>query len=240
MRSWVGGLVIFILAACNAPGRDQTAPVADETRAAIQPHQFAIIPCKPPAGDTQPRCKLLVAGGKYFLMGAPDGARDHLLEAELRLLDGVLLFDLLPDHLDGLDTLRIVTWQKGRAQPLLLIGPEGTSSFAAALDAAFETPDAEYFSRQSVPGGFDASILRPVEIPFGTNAGTQVVDTGDLIIRGFHAPSGQIVYQAQYQQQIAASGLCGGAEDEAFLAELAAQDRISACAEGSRVRYFIE
>jgi len=238
MRSALLGLLALALSACGAEVSEPAA-VSSE-RAKIEPHQFALVPCRSGLNSGLPPCVLLAAGGKYFLMGAPEGALTALTDEEVRLLDGVLLFSLLPQHVDGLDTVRHVTWKKGRAQRLLVGGPEGTKDFARALDSAFEVPDAEYFARESPSGGFDASLLRSIDVIFGTSAGTEVVDTGDLQIRGFHAPSGHIVYLAEYGERRAAIGMCGGAEDVALLSDIAAGDHITDCNDQKEISFIIE
>lgn len=231
-------LIVFVTSACSGA----TAPerLADDARAAIEPQQFALVPCRGAPGASLQPCQLLAAGGKYYLMGAPEGAASILLEEEMRLLDGVLLFSLLPQHVDGLDTLRNETWRAGRAAPLLVAGPEGTEGLTSGLDSAFENSDAEVFSIESPAGGFDASLLFAREVAFGTDAGTEVVNTGDLVIRGFYAPSDQIVYQVQYGGHSVGVGMCGGFDDKSFIEELSSADHASICNETSEINYILE
>ena len=207
MRYFLCFLTLFAVSSC---GERSASDMANQQRAAIAPQQFALVPCRKVFSEEHPPCSLLAAGGKYYLMGAPEGALASLLEDEIELLDGILLFSLLPDQIEGLDSVRNATWRAGRSAPLLVAGPEGTTGFGSAIDSAFETSDAELFAKESPAGGFDASLLRPVEIVFGTNAGTEVANTGDLVIIGFYAPSGQIAYRAEYSGRIAAIGMCGG------------------------------
>lgn len=238
MRSLILGAICAVVAGCSDTSGD--IPQAPAERVAIAPQQFALVPCQPLKGDVLPPCQLLAAGGKYYLLGAPEGALYSLREEEVRLLDGVLLFSLLPGHVDGLDTIRNTTWLKGRAEPLLVAGPEGTEALTSGLDTAFEISDAEAFSIDAPSGGFDASLLQPMEILFGTDAGSEVVNTGDLIVRGFYAPSGQAVYQVLYADQIAGVGMCGGEEDAAFLQEIAGDGVVSMCNENSDVIYILQ
>lgn len=235
MRNLINFGLVVLLAACGGPrASDERRPTE---RPAIAPQEFALIPCAS-GGNAEPRaCKLLVAGGKYYLLGAPEGAMHTLRSEEIPLLDGVLLFSLLPHHIDGLDTVRHVSWSAGRSQPLLVAGPEGTAEFAEAFDSAFVLPDAELFAAESPAGGFDASLLGAVDVLAGAGAGTEVVDTGDLVIHGFYAPSGQIVYRAQYETNVLAIGMCGGEEDDAFLAEISAGGVLDPCNSGGAIRY---
>lgn len=238
MRAFMLVAVAFFASACGQG--EKTTPVSQSERPQILPQQFALVPCQTVTYAKAPPCVLLAAGGKYFLFGAPENAVAMLRDEEMRLLDGVLLFSLLPQHIDGLDTIRHLSWKKGRSQALLVVGPDGTGAFAQAIDSAFEIPDAEYFTRESPPGGFDASLLRPVEIGFDSASKTEVVDTGDLQIAGMPAPSGQMIYQVQYGGRRAALGMCGSDEDEAALAELSEGDHVYSCNDNSDIVYIIK
>lgn len=238
MKPWSSIILSVWLASCSGAGSTD-AQVA-ETRGAIKPQQFALIACKDTATNPDVPCKLLAAGGKYFLFGAPEGAFASLRPEEARLLDGVLLFSMLPQHIDGLDTLRYETWRLGRAVPLLVVGPEGTKPMTRAIDTVFEISDAELFAIESPAGGFDASLLRGRDVNFDSENGDEVVNTGDLIVRGYYAPSGQIVYQIKYNERTAAIGMCGGEEDSDILAELAEEDFMSPCHLSEQISYIIQ
>lgn len=241
VRRILSALTIAALAACGGCDSPAELGSVEETgRAAIAPQQFALVPCKTERTAGTPPCQLLAAGGKYFLLGAPEGALNNLLETEIALLDGVLLFRLLPEHVEGLDTIRNVTWKRGRSQALLVSGPEGTGAFATGIDSAFEIPDAELFALAAPPGGYDASLMRPVEILPERNAGTLIVDTGDLIIRGFYAPSSAVVYQVEYSGLRVAIGGCDREADKEFLKELSADGYTFECGMDGRIVYFIE
>lgn len=236
LRGLLACLSVFLLSAC---GQETETPNESGARAPIAPNQFALIPCLSKSAGPAP-CQLLAAGGKYYLLGAPEGALDNLLESEIALLDGVLLFSLLPDHIDGLDTVRSRTWQIGREAPLLVAGPEGTEVFAKGIDSAYEVPDAELFAIDPPKGGYDASLMKPRDVEDRPNAGVRVVDTGDLVIRGFYAPSGQVIYQVSYTEIVIAIGMCGGADDEAMLNDISASGLVSSCNTGGKTRYFVE
>lgn len=238
MWKFVLSLIISSLVAC---GKEASVPVAGTAdRTAIKPSQFAVVPCISNDKAKHLPCYLLAAGGKYYLMGAPETALSQLRDDEVRLLDGVLLFSLLPSHVDGLDSIRHITWKNGRSEALLVAGPEGVIEFSKAIDSAFEVPDAEFFARESPRGGFDASLLSPREIVFGTDAGSEVVDTGDLQIRGFYAPSGQIIYLASYENRSAAIGMCGAEEDLQLLVELSGGGAVIACNDRGETIYVVQ
>lgn len=238
MWKFVSSCILLSLVAC---GREASVPVAETAeRAAIRPSQFAVVPCQSNNEEEHLPCYLLAAGGKYYLMGAPETALSQLRDEEVRLLDGVLLFSLLPSHVDGLDTIRHKTWKNGRSEALLVVGAEGVKEFSSAIDSAFEVPDAEFFARESPRGGFDASLLKPREVVFGADAGSEVVDTGDLQIRGFYAPSGQIIYLATYEERSAAIGMCGGDEDLQLLEELSGGDTLIACNSDRETLYILK
>lgn len=230
-------IAAIVLTSC---GQETASPSVElQTRAEIAPQQFALVPCAS-INEPPPPCHLLAAGGKFYLLGAPEGALTNLLDSEIALLDGVLLFSLMPDHIDGLDTVRNKTWQRGRDIPLFVAGPEGTEAFAAGVDSAYEVPDAELFAMRPPKGGYDASLMRPRNVEDRPNSGARVVDTGDLVIRAYYAPSGQLVYQASYNNVIAAIGMCGGEEDDALLTEISEQQHVSSCNIGGGIRYFVE
>lgn len=242
MRRIFIALLFALPAACGGAGTPATSDSnGTPIREPIAPHQFALIPCKPQNGISAPPCRLLAAGGKYFLMGAPEGALSNLLESEIALLDGVLLFNLLPDQIDGLDHVRNVTWNRGRSQALLVAGPEGTEAFTSGIDSAYEIPDAEWFALNRPPGGYDASLMKPLEVLPGSANGTLVVNTGDLVVRGFYAPSGSIVYQVEYSGLVASiGGSCSELEDFEFLSELSSSSDVSNCDQSDSPVYLIE
>ena len=237
MQKIIATIALMLVAACS--GKGQTEASEQYARRAIAPAHFAIVPCQSGHQAEPLPCKLLAAGGKFFLMGAPEGALSNLMDHEIKLLDGVLLFSLLPDQVDGLDTVRNTTWRRGRDGPLLVAGPEGTNAFVSGIDSAFEVPDAELFAISPPPGGYDASLMKPREVSADGEAGALVVDTGDLSIIGVPAPSGQIIYVANYEGQSVAIGMCGGPEDQAILEELSETGLYSGCNKGGETAYFV-
>lgn len=231
---------LFFAACDGASSLGEVNDGAASTRAAIAPHQFALVNCRTTGGAEEPDCHILAAGGKYFLFGAPDGAIANLLETELLVLDGVLLFSLLPDQLEGLDTIRNETWKRGRPKPLLVVGPEGTEAFSKGVDAAFEVPDAELFARESPAGGYDASLMNPMEVSPQRSTGTLVVDTGDLLVRGFYTPTGDIVYRVEYLGRAIWIARCGTKPGAEFLQQISADGLLPICNAGNDVTYIIE
>jgi len=226
MRLTIFAFFIFALAACGgAP--EPAAPTPEAARPDIQPTQFALLPC-PMRGDEQLQCLLLAAGGKRYLLGAPEGALEVMGAENIAYLDGVLLFSLAPEQIEGLDRVRNETWKAGRMEPLYVAGPEGLTEFAEALDAAYQFPDAIAFERSRPEGGFDASLLSPKELGRAAD-GTAVVDTGDLIVRAFEAPGGQYVFHMSYGGRMATAALCGGPEDTAHQANLGPVDFAFVC-----------
>ena len=238
MQRILATIAIALVAACG--GKGQTEASDEFARRAIAPAHFAIVPCQNGHRAEPLPCQMLAAGGKFFLMGAPEGALANLMDHEIRLLDGVLLFSLLPDQIDGLDTVRHTTWRRGRDSPLLVAGPEGTGAFVSGIDSAYEVPDAELFAISPPSGGYDASLMNPREILAGDEASSLVVDTGDLSILGISAPSGQIIYLANYEGQSVAIGMCGGAEDQPVLEELSESGHYLPCNKGGETVYFVQ
>lgn len=226
MRNLLLGFIAVGLAACGAPDAIDAPPLQPD-RPEITPTQFALLPC-PKHGERQLQCLLLAAGGKRFLLGAPEGALDVMGEEDIAFLDGVLLFSLTPNQIEGLDRIRNETWIAGRMQPLYVAGPEGLSEYAAALDTAYQFPDALTFERSRPDGGFDAALLAPKELDRGSD-GAAVVDTGDLLVRAFEAPSGQYIFHISYGGRTATAALCGAPEDAGRQAELGPVDLAFVC-----------
>ena len=82
-----------------------------EDRPSIAPADFAIVPC---SEDAETPCLLVLAGGKRLLFGAPAGVSGSLPATDLAHLDGVFLFSLLPQDVEGLDEVRNAGWRAGR------------------------------------------------------------------------------------------------------------------------------
>jgi ribonuclease Z len=84
---------------------------------------------------------LVEAGTQALLIDAGRGSTQRLFEigqrALLTRLDAVLLTHLHSDHTVGLPDLVLTPWIFGRATPLRLIGPPGTTDMARHLEAAY-------------------------------------------------------------------------------------------------------
>lgn len=84
---------------------------------------------------------LVEAGGQRLLVDAGRGATQRLFEigqrASLIGVDAVLLTHLHSDHTVGLPDLWLTGWLFGRARPLPLVGPAGTSAMAQHLAQAY-------------------------------------------------------------------------------------------------------
>lgn len=108
---------------------------------------------------------LIEAGGRKFLIDAGRGALERLTQAGLFLrdIDGVLLTHLHSDHVVGLPDLWLTGWlvRPGRARPLTLWGPRGTSSMVSHLREAFAY---DIQIRQSDDGASPAGVRIPGDI----------------------------------------------------------------------------
>ena len=152
----------FVLGACDmadpgAPGRATSAEAPVETDPAVEPADFAVKPCG--TNETAP-CLLVLAGGKQLLFGAPAGVGTEIPRGVLAHLDGLFLFSLRPEEVEGLDEVRNLSWQAGRPRPLGVTGPAGTGGLIDGLNRAYEVSDALIFVEDGAPaGGFDAALL---------------------------------------------------------------------------------
>lgn len=206
------------LAACGGADRH-----GDWHDTIVRPDQFALLPCNV---DRAIPCTLVVAGGKRILFGAPAGAGQGMRTEDLRQLDAVMIFSLRAQEVEGLDEVRNLSWQAGRPEPLLVIGPPGLEEMVDALNKAFEQADALYVVEHGHPaGGYDAAILTARSAA----RGQRVFDTGDL--RVDRIPSGfRIIYGAE---QLAELYDCHHAPDaNADAAETEPTIRLT-CAEGA-------
>lgn len=148
----------------------------DAARSDIKPQDFALVPCG--VSDQNRPCALAIAGGKRVLIGAPAGVGETLIAEDLRLLDAVILFSLRADDIEGLDEIRNNSWHAGRAEPLIVVGPEATNSMVAALNLTFEQSDALRVVEEGIPpGGYDAAVLDGRE---SMEADVPAFDTGDF------------------------------------------------------------
>lgn len=171
----------------------------------ITPRDFVLLPCH---ADVSAPCALAVAGGKRVLIGAPSGADMAFSDEELEQLDAVLVFSLRARDVEGLDRVRNRSWQAGRETPLLVVGPEGASDFADALNIAFETPDALHIVDEGIPaGGFDAALLRGADVPLSGDW-VSAFDTGDLLIEARDMGNGHLHVQVRYQTMVELVGNC--------------------------------
>lgn len=184
----------FTLFACEAEAPPPTWWDMD-----VPAQDFVVLPC----GSTQSSapCAMVVAGGKRILAGAPAGVVASLREVDLKQLDGVLIFSLHAENIEGLDEVRNRSWLLGRSQPLRVVGPTGLGDVVAGLNLTYEQADALFVVENGIPpGGYDAAILISVE----AISGDLVFDTGDLAIsrtrQGF-----DVQYRGEYQLSLCAN-----------------------------------
>lgn len=164
-------LVIALFMSLAACGAKLETPERPE----INPKDFALVPCGP--GLAERPCALAVAGGKRVLFGAPAGVAATLSRQDLKQLDAIILFSLRAADIEGLDEVRNESWWAGRDEPLLVVGPEGTTAVVDALNIAFEQADALRVVEQGIPrGGYDAAVLEARE----SVEGIPDFDTGDV------------------------------------------------------------
>jgi len=192
--------IALMLAACDAPtpGNNENAATRlsaeVETDPPVQPADFAMRPCS--QNEATP-CVLVLAGGKRLLFGAPAGVGNVIGREELARLDGLFLFSLRPEEVEGLDEVRNLSWQAGRPENLGVIGPEGTSGLIDGLNRAYEVSDALIFVEDGAPaGGFDAAML---QTDAEVTRQIAVFDTGDLKVEAMAGPNDRVSYRVVYR-----------------------------------------
>lgn len=197
MRSMAGLIAGFGLlagAACSS----QPDP-AEQGRPEIGPAEFALLPCGP--GRAERPCALVVAGGKRVLLGAPAGIADSLVSEDLKYLDAVIILSLRAVDIEGLDEVRNASWQAGRQEPLLVVGPEGTAPVIEAINLAYEQADALRIVEEGMPpGGFDAALL--VGEDLRGPGWVMAYDTGDLRIQVQPLGQARMPVQVNYQARV--------------------------------------
>lgn len=200
-------VVLFGLATLSAcGGASQPGSIAVSSR------DFVLLPC---GSEVPAPCTLAIAGGKRVLLGAPSGAEVMMSDDDLRQIDAVLLFSLRARDVEGLDTVRNRSWQAGRREPLLVIGPAGTAEFVDGLNTAFEVTDSLLIVDEGMPaGGFDAAVLAGTDLPL-SGEWAVAFDTGDFRVQARDLGNGRVQARLFYQDQVDLVGLC-----EAWLADV--------------------
>ncbi|WP_018149546.1 hypothetical protein [Henriciella marina] len=194
----VSGLAL-LLTACDeggpkVPGRMAPPEAPVEINPPVRPADFAVKPCG--RNETAP-CLLVLAGGKRLLFGAPAGVGNEIPRDELAKLDGLFLFSLRPEEVEGLDEVRNLSWQAGRPQTLDVTGPTGTSGLIDGLNRAYEVSDALIFVEDGAPaGGFDAALL---DTALEVTRQVQVFDTGDLTVEAVAGMNDRVSYRIVYR-----------------------------------------
>lgn len=187
-------------------GEDATA--AMETK--IAPTDFVLAPCD--RQTTSHDCIILAAGGKRVLLGAPAGVGAGKIAGDDIPLDGVILWSLRAEAIEGLDEVRNRSWLSARRGPLLIAGEDGVDQIVTALNEAYITSDAlAYIEGKRAQGGFDqdaivAQSLQPGDIAF---------DTGDLTVTAFSGGTGRLALFIQYNDRNVFLAGCGAGPEVA-------------------------
>lgn len=100
------------------------------------------------------------AGRELVLVDAGRGIAESLRAAKIPITQpfAVVLTSLLPENTVGLDDLLAEAWLSGRAEPLRLLGPEGTAALAKQVEAALRPGATAWLEArsgsQAAPPGF--------------------------------------------------------------------------------------
>ena len=189
----------LLFAACDVrgpevPGRKGAAEEVTVPQRDVKPADFAIESCSGPGTNI---CLFARAGGKRLLFGAPAGVGNRIAGKELARLDGLFLYSLRSEDIEGLDEVRNISWQAGRPGPLSVSGPAGLSSVIDGLNRAYEISDALIFIEDGAPaGGFDAALL---ETAHEVMEDTVVFYTGDLKVEVTTGMNDRLSYRVDYR-----------------------------------------
>ena len=81
---------------------------------------------------------LIEAGGEQLVFDAGRGAMQRLFQLGIRFAEKLFLTHLHSDHIVGLPDLWLTGWLLGRATPMRVWGPTGTTNMISHLENAFE------------------------------------------------------------------------------------------------------
>ncbi|MCR9141549.1 MAG: MBL fold metallo-hydrolase [bacterium] len=101
--------------------------------------------------DRAQPCLGVVAGGRFFLFDAGQGASRqlHAVGAPILSLDAVYLTHLHSDHISGVGDVLHNGWLYGRRNQVNLVGPPGTTKFLNGVRQSFED---DMHERQRIVG----------------------------------------------------------------------------------------
>ncbi len=155
------------------------------------------------------------AAGRIFLVDASAGAAEGMarLGGLNDLLDGVLLTELEPGHMEGMIGIRTLSLEAGRRDQLPVYGPAGIEQVADGLNTMLEVSDADRSVR--FPEGLWPFSDAPVYAAdmTGMDTETPVFDSGVLQIFAFPVLSGNagseaLVYRFDLQEHSLIVGGC--------------------------------
>ena len=138
---------------------------------------------------------LVEAGQSVLLFDCGRGVTQRLGQAGVGLneVDAVFLTHLHSDHVTGLPDLWLTGLARGRPEPLLLYGPEGTAAMARHLQHAFSADIASRHDAAAQAGAIDAHDI----------AENVVYQTDQLVVTAFVVDHGPIEpaygYRIDYQ-----------------------------------------
>lgn len=160
-------------------------------------------------------CLAVIAGEQIFVFDAGEGAAEtlSLMGVNAGDIDAVFLSHLHSDHFDGLAPLALQHWATASArEPLLLIGPEGSSRIAAGLSEAYAIDwgyRTAHHGPEVMPPSGAGITAREFAVPHDA---TPIVlwDEGGVRVLAFavgHAPTQAVGFRVEYGgRSIAISG----------------------------------
>lgn len=185
------GAIAWIAAAGGGGPLDRFERDTEQRMAAAKPRPATAETFRATICAASP-CALVEVGGLAFLVGAGDGAAAGLAKRGLLRadLDGVLVNDVSLASVEGLAGIQRAAFERGRAEPLPVFGPEGLLTVVDGVNLLL-----------AGSGGEGARLQVGVEGENEGLAGGIVFDSGVVTIRAFAASRGGRVYRIDDAQK---------------------------------------
>jgi ribonuclease Z len=131
---------------------------------------------------------LVQAGGLQLLFDAGRGAATQLARCGVRTedLDAVFITHHHFDHIGGLGDLLMASWNNGRTEPLMIIGPLGTREIISGLFDHVYTRDIEFRIAE------DWALGHPLEPPQTTIEVREMLNGTVELKHGVHVEVGKV------------------------------------------------
>jgi len=138
-------------------------------------------------------CVMVIAGGKFYVVDTGNRSTNNLglWAIPSDRVGGVFLTHFHSDHVGDLGEFNMVTWARGRPEPLKVFGPEGVKKVVEGFEQSYGL-DSTYRTAHHGADLLDPAIgkMTPAEVPLEGDSAI-VMDDGKLKVTMFsvnHAP----------------------------------------------------